>query len=147
MNKLEMWQLQQRQSLPLEAKIILSKQKIKEWYRAWGSDVYVSFSGGKDSTVLLDLVRSVYPEVFAVFVDTGLEYPEVREFVKGIKNVVWLRPKMKFWEVIEKYGYPVISKMQAQYIDCARNGSEKMKELRMNGKDYGYGPQYKISEK
>ena len=69
--------LRQKQALPLEAKIIASKQRIKEWYEYWNGDVYVSFSGGKDSTVLLDLVRRVYPDVPAVFSDTGLEFPEI----------------------------------------------------------------------
>ena len=68
------------------------------------------FSGGKDSTVLLHLVRSLFPEVPAVFVDTGLEYPEVRSFIKSFDNVTVLRPEMPFNKVITEYGYPVISK-------------------------------------
>ena len=84
---------------------------ITEWYKHWEEKVYVAFSGGKDSTVLLHLVRSIYPEVPAVFSDTGLEYPEIKAFVRSVENVVWLRPKMSFKEVIEKYGYPVVSKM------------------------------------
>lgn len=51
------WELRQRQSLPLEAKIILTQRRIREWYEAWEGEVYVSFSGGKDSTVLLHLMR------------------------------------------------------------------------------------------
>lgn len=85
--------------------------------------MFVSFSGGKDSTVLLDLVRRIYPEVPAVFVNTGLEYPEIRDFVKSIDNVVWLKPKMNFVEVIKKYGYPLIGKEAALYIRYAKKGS------------------------
>lgn len=48
---MELWQLQQAQELPLELKIIKSQQRIREWYEHWRGDVYVSFSGGKDSTV------------------------------------------------------------------------------------------------
>ena len=80
--------LKQRQSLPLHLKIELSKNRIKQFYEHFDGKVYVSFSGGKDSTVLLHLVRSLYPEVPAVFVDTGLEYPEVRQFVKQTENNV-----------------------------------------------------------
>ena len=74
--------LKQRQNLPLNLKIELTKRRIREFYEYFDGQVYVSFSGGKDSTVLLDIVRSLYPNVLAVFVDTGLEYPEVRQFVK-----------------------------------------------------------------
>jgi len=78
-----------RQALPLDLKIGLTKNRIRSWYEHWHGNVYVSFSGGKDSTVLLDLVRQDYPDVPAVFCDTGLEYPEIRDFVKTFDNVVW----------------------------------------------------------
>lgn len=123
-----------RQSYPLELKVEMSKVRIREWYRHWHGKVYVAFSGGKDSTVLLDLVRSEYPDVIALFVDTGLEFPEIRQFVKTIDNVIWVKPKMNFKEVIEKYGYPVISKMTAMAISRYRNTSDlKQKELRKYG--------------
>jgi len=75
--------------------------------------------------VLLHLVRSLYPDTPAVFVDTGLEYPEIRDFVKTVENVVWLKPKMSFKETIQKYGYPVVSKYQARYIRDIQNASPK----------------------
>ena len=144
-NAMKNWQLLQMQSLPLEVKIQKTKKRIEEWYEKYDGDVYVSFSGGKDSTVLLHIARSMYPDIKAVFVDTGLEYPEIRDFVNSIDNVTTIKPKMNFREVIEKYGYPVISKEQAQYIQQYRNAkSEKTKETRMNGNKWGQG---KISEK
>jgi 3'-phosphoadenosine 5'-phosphosulfate sulfotransferase (PAPS reductase)/FAD synthetase len=142
---MEQWQLNQRQSLPLEVKIELTKKKIIEWYEHWDGMVYVGFSGGKDSTVLLQLVRELYPEVPAVFCDTGLEYPEIRDFVKTIENVIWVKPKLSFVKIIKKYGFPIISKEQASYIQEYRDSkSEKLKDIRWNGNKSGRG---KISKK
>ena len=87
------------------------------------------FLRGKDSTVLLDLVRTVYPSVPAVFVDTGLEYPEIRDFVKTIDNVIWIKPDINFRQVIKTYGYPIISKEIAKRVVEYRNAQEKNKEL------------------
>ena len=112
------------QALSLDDKILYSTVKIKEFYIAMKGQVYVSFSGGKDSTVLLDLVRRVYPDVPAVFVDTGLEYPEIREHVKTVENVTWLRPEKTFKQVIMDEGYPVFGKEIAKYIDLAQRGNE-----------------------
>ena len=113
------------QAYPLELKIAKTKLRIREWVNRYGTDgVYVSFSGGKDSTVLLHIVREMYPDVEAVFVNTGLEYPEIQQFVKSFDNVAILRPKMRFDEVIKKYGYPLISKEVSRKIYDARNGKE-----------------------
>lgn len=131
--------LKHRIALPLDAKIKLTNQRIHEWYEAWSGDVSVSFSGGKDSTVLLHLVRSLYPDVPAVFVNTGLEYPEILSFIKTIDNVEYLRPKMPFRKVIEKYGYPVVSKENAQKIYEARTTkSTKLLFKRINGDNNKY---------
>lgn len=110
------------QSYSLELKIAKTQQRIREWVKEFGvNGVYVSFSGGKDSTVLLDIVRKMYGnDIEAVFVDTGLEYPEIRQFVKTFENVTILRPKMRFDEVIKTYGYPLIGKKQADTISGAK---------------------------
>jgi 3'-phosphoadenosine 5'-phosphosulfate sulfotransferase (PAPS reductase)/FAD synthetase len=147
---MELWQLKQMQSLPLEAKILKTELRIREWYDRWEGQVYVGFSGGKDSTVLLHIVRRLYPDVPAVFADTGLEYPEIKEFVRSTENVTIIRPEMTFKSVIEKYGYPVISKRQAQYIREARNtNSEYLYKRRTEGinRDGSIARCAKISDK
>lgn len=125
MNKHQPYDLAQMQSLPLKSKIIMSETRIRDWFKYWDGNVYVSFSGGKDSTVLADLCAKVCEiygyTLYLVFVNTGLEYPEIQKFVKTFAE--WLRntynievvldvlrPEMRFDEVIKKYGYPVITK-------------------------------------
>lgn len=119
---------------------------IRCWIDSFGSDnVYVAFSGGLDSTVLLDITRKIAPGVVGVFNNTGLELPEIVSFVKTFDNIITLRPKMPFHQVIEKYGWPVISKEQSQFIYEWRNTkSKKLRDLRWNGRPTG---QSKISEK
>lgn len=117
MSKHTLQDLQELQALPLQLKIRLTKQRIREWVNHYGEDgVYVSFSGGKDSTVLLNLVREDYPDVPAIFCNTGLEYPEIVQFVKSFENVEIIRPKKNFRQVIQDYGYPFISK---EVSECA----------------------------
>lgn len=86
-NKYTVEDLRIMQSWSLQRKIQVTQTRIIEWYQKNNGKVYVSFSGGKDSTVLLDLARRIYPDIPAVFIDTGLEYPELRDFVKTIPNV------------------------------------------------------------
>ena len=136
MNKHLPHDLKQMQSLPLEAKIIMTQQRIRQWYDHWDGMVYVSFSGGKDSTVLKHIVDNtpgVY-DVPAVFVNTGLEYPEIQQFVREVKagkydcfnsNIEILRPEMRFDEVLKNCGYPVISKEVSNTVRGAKNSIKK----------------------
>lgn len=115
------------QMLPLKDKIEMTRARIKEWVEHYGLDnVAVSFSGGKDSTVLLDIARQDYPKMEAVHVNTGLEFPEIEDFVKSYDNVTILRPKINFVEVIKKYGYPMISKEVSETVQGARKYLNKV---------------------
>ena len=112
-------------ALPLERKIQISQTRIIEWYTHYKGNVCVSFSGGKDSTVLLHLVRTMFPDVKAVFSNTGLEYHEIRQFATNQPNVDVANPSMRFDEVISTYGYPLIGKEVAEAIYYARRISSQ----------------------
>jgi len=131
--------LKQRQAYPLDIKVRMTLTRIGHWYDLYGGNVYVAFSGGKDSTVLLHLVRSVFPEVPAVFVDTGLEYPEIKDFVRDTDNVTWLRPALTFKQVLDHHGWPVISKAVADAVNRIRSPgtSARTKHKAMYGDERG----------
>lgn len=131
--------LKRFQAESLDEKIQRSFAKISEWYSRFSNEVYVSFSGGKDSTVLADLCAKwcsiIGKPLYLVFVNTGLEYPEIQKHVKafadylrekyGIEVVLEiLRPKMRFDEVIKEYGYPMISKEVSKHCYQAGRGGQ-----------------------
>jgi len=131
--------LEQRQALDLDTKIEIAKAQIKQFYERMDGKVYVAFSGGKDSTALIHLVRSVYPDVVGVFSNTGVEYPELKQFVKKFDNIDVIKPKMPYPKILKEYGFPIISKEVAGQIETIRNiSSSKTKNAKIFGKgNYG----------
>lgn len=139
-------------ALDLEDKVITSYEKLDEWYTAWGGQCYVSFSGGKDSTVLSYLAARYLSSFRAppwplnlVFVNTGLEYPEIQRFVN--EYAAWLRkefpritvelvrlhPKMNIRQVGQKYGYSIVSKEVANCVWLARKSGSRTRMARLCG--------------
>ena len=135
-------ELEARQNWTLNQKIDHAVGTIEAFIARTGKTPYVSFSGGKDSTVVLDLVRRfVDKNIKAVFCNTGNEYPEIVRFVRSTENVTIIRPEIPFKEVISRYGFPLISKEQAQGIRQAKTTkSEKLRNIRLHGtnKNKGY---------
>jgi 3'-phosphoadenosine 5'-phosphosulfate sulfotransferase (PAPS reductase)/FAD synthetase len=117
-----------RVCLPLEDKILMTQQRITdfvEWSLARDVLPVVSFSGGVDSTVLLHLVRDKFPWVPGVFSNTGLEFPEIVSFARGFENICEVRPAVPFHRVIQKHGWPVVSKKVAHMVNIVRLNSPK----------------------
>lgn len=123
-------ELAARKALPLADKVALTNERIREWYEAWDGQVAVSFSGGKDSTVMLTLVRALYPDVPAVFCNTGLEYPELVRCVMAHDNVTVMRPKKPFHQVIRDHGWPLASKKIARGIHILRHPTDANQNVR-----------------
>lgn len=112
------WSLQQKTDHTLGV--------IDQFYAYTDGKVYVGFSGGKDSTVLLHLIRRVFDRnVLAVFSNTGNEYPDIVRFVRHTENVKTIHPAMTIKQVIDKYGFPLISKEQSKYIHDVRHAKSK----------------------
>lgn len=118
---MELKELKERQSWTLDQKIDHSLGVIDQFMSRLNRYVYVGFSGGKDSTVLLDLCRIIKPDIKAVFCNTGNEYPGIARFVRELKNtegynIDIIYPKLKPKEVFDKYGFPLVSKEQSRSI-------------------------------
>lgn len=130
------------QNYPLDLKVEKTKLRIREWVDYYGEDgVYISFSGGKDSTVLLHIVRSIYPNIEAVFSNTGLEFPEIVQFVKTFDNVTIIKPNITFKQVIKEKGYPIVSKAVSNTVRLARkniaDGKDTLRVRQIRGLEEG----------
>ena len=124
MAKVDKQELYRLQALPLDEKIAIAQKAIRELVEHFGVDgIYISFSGGKDSTVLIHLCRQLYPDLVGLYSDTGLEFPEIRDFVQTFDNITIVTPKMHHREMLKKCGYPVVSKEQAEWIYRIRSGT------------------------
>ena len=88
---------------------------------------YLSFSGGKDSTILHRLLDIALPgnKIPRVFIDTGIEYNAIRKFVLGLAEkddrFVIIKPSQPIKKVLETYGYPFKSKQHAHNVMVYQN--------------------------
>lgn len=142
---------------PYELKPSFSMYRVYEWHNYWYGNIYISFSGGVDSTVLAYIVCEAYMKyglqgkIPLVFSDTGTEFPEVRVFAKEYTE--WLkekfpdldieleiiRPKKSFKWVCENKGFPIISKDTASKMRKLRKGRlcERYRNYLLNGDERG----------
>ena len=106
----------------------MAQERIEELYKETEGKCYLSYSGGKDSTVILALIKQcvelgTLPEegIPAVFCNTGIELGATIEFVKWCKdswysNIEIIRPKTSFAKVLTDYGKPMKSKMKSELL-------------------------------
>lgn len=142
---------------PYELKPAFSMRRVYEWHTYWNGNISVSFSGGLDSTVLAYIVCQAYMKyrlkgtIPLVFSDTGMEFPEIREFVQVYTRwlqkkfpkldieLVVIRPKHGFRWICENKGFPIISKDTASKIRKLRHGnlSDKYRNYLLHGNERG----------
>ena len=97
--------------------------RIEELYYETGGKCYVSFSGGKDSTVLLALIK-----LCEVFSNTGIEMGVTVDFVKWCRDSGWysnvqmIRPEHSFDWCIKNYGKPIRSKIRSEFLNRWHTG-------------------------
>lgn len=129
--------------MSLENKVTEACHRVEELYYETEGHCYVSFSGGKDSTVLLAIIKlceEVYtiPEnaIPAVFINTGIELGVTVDFVKWVKenwysNVQIIRPERSFDYCLKKYGKPVKSKLRSEFLQRWHTG-KRTRSVYMN---------------
>lgn len=98
-------------------------EKIQSVIKKYGEEnFYISFSGGKDSTVLSALIDIALPnnEIPRVYANTGIELNMIRDFVlelqKTDNRIVIIKPTVPIRQMLEKEGYPFKSKGHARYV-------------------------------
>ncbi|KHT21034.1 phosphoadenosine phosphosulfate reductase family protein [Pectobacterium brasiliense] len=142
MNKIEKQKMAQRQAMSLDDKITMTKRRIRDFYDHFDGDVYCSFSGGKDSTVLRHIVLSMGLKMPFVFSNTGLEMPEIVDFVRRLagddENIVQVKPKVTYDKVWKEYGLPVGSKKVAKMIRVLQEGDNGKNSNMHNLYNTGY---------
>ena len=125
------WEFEQKQSLPYEAKVKLAARRANEFYDEIvgnrGANVHVSV-GGLDSITLLLFLRSIGLEVEAISV-SALEDKSIQAVHKQL-GVQRISPGMRQVDVLNKFGFPVISKEKASKIKALQNPTDRNATVR-----------------
>lgn len=98
---------------------------------------YISFSGGKDSTIIHYLIDLALPnnEIPRVFINTGIEYVDIVKFVKSLAasdpRFAIISPTKPISQVLEKYGYPFKSKEFSRKLGIFQKHGDASKYIKL----------------
>lgn len=102
-----------------------AKNRIETLYYQTAGACYLSFSGGKDSTVVLALIKMLGLKIPAVFCDTQIELDATYNFVKWVNEnyypVTIIKPEKSFSEILKEYGKPIKSKLKSHTLRAYQN--------------------------
>lgn len=96
-------------------------QAINEQYDL-EKNAYISFSGGKDSTILSYLIDLALPNnnIPRLFLNTGIEYMAIVKYVKDLarkdNRFIVYNVGVNIKEMLEKDGYPFKSKEHSHHV-------------------------------
>lgn len=104
---------------------------IRDTIQKYGEEnFYLSFSGGKDSTVVHHLLDMAIPgnKIPRVFSNTGIEFKAIVEFVESLNDdrVVIIPPSKNVRETLEKVGYPFKSKQYSNWLKVYQKHSDRI---------------------
>jgi 3'-phosphoadenosine 5'-phosphosulfate sulfotransferase (PAPS reductase)/FAD synthetase len=113
----------------LDYKICLAQNIIIEEYMRTNGNLFLSWSGGKDSTVLMHIAKNLFPDIKIVFSDTTNEMSEIKKYIKQFSNVIIVKPRISFKKVIKLHGFPLVSKEISQKANELKHSNGKRTKL------------------
>lgn len=120
-------------------------QKIRQIINKYGEEnFYISFSGGKDSTVLSALVDMALPEnkIPRVYANTGIELNMIRDFVFGLQKtdvrIVVIKPSVPIKQMLERDGYPFKSKHHSEMLKIYQRNPNAKSPMKYKNQEYNF---------
>ena len=108
-------------------KVAVAIARLREFEPPEG--YYVAFSGGKDSVVILDLVKCAEVKYDAHYNLTTVDPPELVKFIREKHpEVKWHKPKLSMWRLIEKKRMPP-TRMVRYCCDVLKEGGGKGRRI------------------
>lgn len=118
--------------------------KIRATIGQYGEEAFaLSFSGGKDSTVVSVLLDMALPgnRIPRVYCDTGIELNLVRQWVKDLAakddRIQIIQPRMPIKATLEAVGYPVKSKAYSEALEQYQKHGKTLRVRRFLGEVEG----------